>query len=257
MKNKTLIIPLYCPNCDNLIYLANRYEKSDQLVEYQDGDWIEHPCTSIKRGKIWQDQLIYERQNLVWGLERLPFSPRTEQRNLKANRAIFGVVSSIYEMDDHCNLRVYTDERVLIDIKVREQRKELSAGMLLDLKHLQRIGKGRYRLPTLTEFKLPDFVPPLSIVPDLYLELILKAKDQRLLETFTKRFLQHFLEKGAAAFAVYPLPLTSEGENTIHSRCINFPSRKDLTTSFKDISLPNSVQITIREIKNSKRKGPV
>ncbi len=251
MRSKAIVIPLYCPNCDNLIYIAKQIGHKAQLIQFYKGDWLEHPCALINNGIIWQEPVITEREKLKWGLDRLPFSPRTGQRSLRSNNASFGVVSSIYEMENFCNLRVFTNDQVLIDVKVRETRSNLSAGMLLDLSGLTRVGKGKYRLPEIEEINLPNPVLPISTVPDIYVELTIKSKDQGLLETFTRRFLQFFLEKGTSAFLVSVLPLLSLDRGIQYSRVIYFRPVTSLMESLKDISIPDTVDLSIQEIKSA------
>ncbi|PCI23676.1 MAG: hypothetical protein COB67_12480 [SAR324 cluster bacterium] len=252
MEPKRLLIPVYCPNCENLSYFIKDSQDNKRLIEFKKGSWLEHPCGQMKGPSFWADPLLVELSEIQWGSQDLSFTLGEQKRSQRArSKPELGIVIELAPLGElGSKMQLLTVDETLIEVRTAEDPKSLSVGMLLDLKHLIRVGKDKYRLATLEQASLPEVFFQTVEVPKEYYQLTLSAEDPSLLETFTNRFLQFFVEQDFPAFSVTPLPVDRQDDKQLHHRRICLCPGPHLMEKFREISLPDTIQVSMQQIRS-------
>jgi len=250
MSENPLLIPVYCPNCDNLSYLLLGKTGNREWIEYTDNSWQEHVCVQLKGSAIWDEAVIKERSGLKCGLQRIPFEIRQVRKSFSPKELVEGVVLSLYQKDQKgWHLQVLTTKETIIEIRTLTKRENLSAGMFIVLKGMVRTGIDKYRLGEIIPADLPEVGSGEINIPQEYYQLTLSATDPALLETYTDRFLQFFVEQKTPAFSVIPKKIEKDNSSVQHQREIKLCPGSDLMRKFKDIPLPDTIQVSMKQMK--------
>ncbi|MCP4754212.1 MAG: hypothetical protein GY866_25275 [Proteobacteria bacterium] len=246
-----LLVPLYCANCRNLTFLATpRNEPGGTLIDYVETSWRQHPCVFVNQKLTLENPHVLEALKLQWGIRKIPF---LHQKPLKPSRKqihSLGIILSIPpEEDENRFLKAVTTENDIVEIKVLNPPPDLSAGALINLSKMTRVGSGKFRMREIDQIVLPENIARHYALDEEYYQLTLSADDQELLESFINRLLGIFLKQKFSPCSVVPLPITRNADGQIYHRQVNMPPQSDLLKRIENISIPESIQFSVRQIK--------
>ncbi len=245
-----IVLPFHCNSCQNLAFLYQSDNNlNPQVLEYVDASWRKHRCAVIKKAKILDDILLKQLSSFRWGIQNIPFSyNKTEP--LKRDIPRMGVIISIpAQTEENQLIKIISLENILIEIKIPPQIEGLSAGMLIDLTNVIRIGRGKFRVKEIKQVLIPEEGDFDTSVDDEYYLLSVSADDQEQLEGFVNRISGMLLKMNSLPCNIIPLPITEVDKTTRYHRQLTLVSQQDLIKNFENITIPESIRIAVKQIK--------
>ncbi len=248
MPKKQLIIPHYCQSCQHLTFLLRESEPFQfSLLDYKKGLWEPHSCAQIRPGLTEEIRQQNKYQELDESPQTIPFKHQPSSQSKKRVPLTVGVVLDISVKDENRAITVVTPENQLIEVRVLDSTRTITAGKSIKLKNAVRIGKGKYRL------KQAEFIDPRKktvkkqSTPKSHYQLILSAKDQEKLETFINRLVSVCTKNRSLPINIVPVPIIQENDGQIFQREMNLPLESHLLQKIEKITVPESVQVTVRQ----------
>lgn len=250
MVSHDLVIPVYCPNCENLTFIHKQESNGTvRLLDHNEAQWSEHPCISLRGEEIQQDELYQTSAALEWGVQELPFKLNRAIPIKKDRAYTLGTILTVLQADEEKgSFQVLTIEGKIIEVRAKLDGTPISAGMLIDITSLVRVGRDKFRLREFRQAIVPEELDQSVRVPTEFYQITLQSQDTVLLETFVNRFLQFFIEQRSPAFSVLPLPVIQQESGNIHQRQIRLCPEGNLMEQFKSIQLPESIQVSVQQI---------
>jgi len=248
MPKKQLIIPHYCQSCQHLTFLLREAKPFQfSLLDYKKGSWEPHSCTQIHTGLTEEILQQNSYQELDESPQTIPFKHQPSSQSKKRLPLTVGVVLSNSVGDKSQTVTIVTPENQVVDVRILDNTRTVTAGKLIKLHKAVRIGKGKYRLKLL-EFSNPRQKTPPHSAPKSHYQLILSAKDQEKLETFINRLVSVCTKNRTLPINIVPVPIIQEDSEQIFQREMNLPLESPLLHKIEKITVPESVQVAVRQI---------
>ncbi|MBT4088308.1 MAG: hypothetical protein HOE30_07430 [Deltaproteobacteria bacterium] len=247
MPKKQLIIPHYCQSCKHLTFLLREAEPFQfRLLDYTKSSWESHSCAQIHPDLTEEVAQQSGYKELDESVQNIPFEHQPVSQSKKRLPLTIGVALNISVKDGSQIITVITPENQIVDVRILDNTRTVTAGKPINLKKAVRIGKNRYRL------KQVEFVNPgkkttqKQPAPVSTYQLILSAKDQEKLETFINRLVTVCYKNRSLPINVVPVPINQENDEQIFQREMNLPLESHLLQKIEKITVPESVQVTVR-----------
>ncbi|MBU2648376.1 hypothetical protein KKI24_26965 [bacterium] len=248
MQKKQLIIPHYCESCQHLTFFLREGEPEQfYQLDYMKGVWKPHSCSQIYPGLTETISKRNALSEIDWAPQNIAFKHQPGSQSKKRVPLTMGIVLNVTVKDESLLVDVITPENQLLNVKVLGTEPKISAGSAISLKKAVRIGKDKFRLESI------DFINPgkktahkQPAVSSCY-QLILKAKDQEKLETFINRLVTSCNKNRTLPINIVPLPIEHIDGEQIFNREMNLPLETDLLRKIEKITVPESVQVTVRQ----------
>lgn len=249
MLIQDLIIPLYCSNCQNVIFVHHPQNSSEvRLLDYFEGGWRQHPCIGILGNAFLEHDDIQNRLKLKWGIEKIPFFKKKDQRTRQLKFSAGIIISLPTKEDKNAFFQVLTLEGNIIDIKIKSVPSDISAGILIDLKAASRVGPGKFRLPELTQLAVPNENDIKAAQPKEYYHLSLSTQNQEQLEVFTSRLTNILLKQKSPPLCLIPLQIETTPQGSIYRRQVTIYSESGFLKKVEKINFPETIQFSFRQI---------
>ncbi len=248
MTKKQLIIPHYCQSCQHLTFLLREAEPFQfSLLDYKMGSWEPHSCTQINP-ELTEEILQQNRyQELDESPQTIPFKHQPSSQSKKRMPLTVGVVLDIIVNNENRTVTVINPENQLINVRILDSTRITTAGKSIKLNNAVRIGKGRYRLNQVEFINPRKKIPKKQSPSKSYYQLILRAKDQEKLETFINRLVTVCTKNRSLPINIVPVPIIQENNEQIFQREMNLPLESYLLQKIEKITVPESVQVTVRQ----------
>lgn len=248
MARKQLIVPYYCQHCQHLTFLVREGEPFEfRLLDFLKSAWRPHSCSQIQPELTAEisNQEIYNQ--ISWETDTISFQHKGTALVKKRQSLTAGIVLKVKEVNNNLAVEVVTPENQLLNVRILNPARTVSAGKAISLKKAVRIGKDKYRLEKL------DFVNPgkksteTKAKPDLHYQLVLDAKDQEKLETFINRLVATCNKNRILPINITPLPIETVEDEQIFKREVHLPLESELLKQIEKITVPESVQIILKD----------
>jgi hypothetical protein len=248
MPKKQLISPHYCQICQHLTFLLREAEPFQfSLVDYKKGSWEPHSCTQVHTGLIKEILQHNSYLELDESPQTIPFKHRPSSQSKKRLPLTVGVVLRNAVGDGNQTVTIVTPENQVADVRILDNTRTATVGKMIKLHKTVRIGKGKYRLKLL-EFSNPRQKTPSHSAPKSHYQLILSAEDQEKLETFINRLVTVCTKNRTLPINIVPVPITQVDSVQIFQREMNLPLESSLLQKIEKVTVPESVQVTVRQI---------
>ncbi len=249
MMTPELLIPFYCRDCLNLIFLVKRAADPGLLfLEYGQSGWKHHSCYNRNQRLTQEDAHFHNISQLEWGVQKLPFLLRESSHPVKQRQFALGVIISIATQEEKNRLlRVISPENVVVEVKTKYETSELSAGVLIDLSEMVRVGPGKFRLMEIIQIVLPADLDQHASSEEYY-QMTLSATDQEQLEAFINRLLKNFRQQKFSPINLVPLKISHRENQQLFHRQINLRLESGLLKKIENIPVPESIHLSIRQI---------
>lgn len=247
MPKKQLIIPHYCRQCRHLIFLVREGEPFQfQLMDFLKGAWKIHSCAQIQPALTEEVASQPAFNDIGWAPDTIPFDHQPAGQPKKRQSLSIGIILSVDQNRDSTAARVITPENQLLNLRILDTHRTITVGKAINLKKAVRVGKEKYRLEKL------DFINPgtkaktYKSKADPFYQLILTAQDQEKLETFINRIVTICNKERILPINIIPQPIESENSEQLFRRDIHLPLQADLLLKIEKITVPESVQVSVR-----------
>ncbi len=247
MPKKQLIIPHYCQQCQHLTFLVREAEPFQfQLLDFLKGAWKTHSCAQIQPTLVEKVAKKNVSDNISWDTSTIPFQHQPTAHPKKRQSLSMGIVLNVNLKNGSLGVEVVTPENQFLNVRILDTSRTVTAGKPINLKKAVRVGKDKYRVEKL-DFLNPGKKPTAKKTkPDSFYQLILIAKDQEKLETFINRLVTTCNQARILPINIIPLPIETENGEQMFKREIHIPLETDLLLQIEKITVPESVQISVR-----------
>ena len=251
MKIVEVLYPFYCFNCGNLAFVHRQLgDEQLRIADFISLKWQVHSCFKIDRDRFGNNPHIQKLHTLDWKSDRLPFVHRILPSVPKQRHYSAGIVISLPTDGKEGNpFMVLTPENSVIEIKSVQKTIPEICGVLIDISDHVRIGKGKFRINTITRYVVPDYLQLIGqSAKDVY-QVNVSSTDAEKLETFVDRLLKVFVEQRIAPLSILPLKMTRSNRISKHHRQMTIPSNFDFNAIIEKLSVPDFIELSARQVK--------
>ena len=249
MSFTSFTIPIHCPKCSQLTFLITKREAGENhLLSFSNDEWRHHGCLhSINDDKLKNEaveQALEGKKQLV----RLNFMPADAGRPLKNRPLTVGVILEFNRLESKTNLTILTPEEQVIQVRLTDNTSPLSAGLVVNLANLKRVGPNRYRLKEIEEIDLLKLVKTIAdSETQAIIQCYLSALDLERLEMNLNRLIDYMDKEQQCVLNVIPKSLFKTRKGLHFSREVCFIVRgKILETQDRLKSFPFSNEVDVK-----------
>ncbi|MBU2512118.1 hypothetical protein KJ966_12325 [bacterium] len=214
------------------------------VIEYAESSWKRHQCFSIKGSSIWNPEDKFSA--ISWGGTEIQIDSSKQIKRLKSNNLTLGVIIQLPQREEKDGfIKVLTIENNLILLRSKQPIEDLSAGMLIDLSTTEKVGKNKFRIPSILQVSLPDIGENKIADKNRNLSLKMSANDQEQLEAFFSLFLKNLSQHNLFPISIVPLKIESVSSEIFYRRKIILPPAYNLKQTIESMTIPDAIQIAI------------
>ena len=237
-----LLLPFYCPNCKDLTFLTQ--DEDHQWVEPSTQGWKQHGCLKIQGTPLKDSDLLKKLMSIPQGEG---FAFRHRPGGYRGHGAPSTAVVLRLADESRSFFQVITPDNGLFEIKFSSAF-GLVQGSLIQLKSPRRLATQQFRVDQWSLVESLELDSP-SVPSDLY-RLVLKAKEQEVLEALCSRLIQYFDRSGTPAMGILPVSIVKNPEQ-LYGRQIFVSPDTNLILALEKVNLPSQATYSIQQIHQS------
>jgi len=250
MSLNHLVIPHYCPQCQNLSFIyRNDADTSPTFLDYDNSMWRYHACSYRHYQSLIKESQAKKLLDLEFGVQMIPFNHRESKSKKTQSLPSMGVIISIPQKEEEPRfIKVITIDNSIISLRILDFPPDLSVGLPIDLTECVRVGQGKYRLKKVS-YLLPvsgEIEKKEDILE--YYQLSIVANDPEQLETFVNKLLNTFLTFRFSPLSVLPFEVSQVENSNRYHRVINIPPVLGLKGILENIQIPEFIEIKLNQM---------